>query len=130
MTLPLKLSKKKHTFKEFLETLAAKYNINYIYASFSGGGDSGEIEEVIGKLTKESDILVEFDSTESETLTNFIDRYLESTGYDWYNNDGGSGDIWVEISTGKIECEMSINYMTSDEYSLEDEGDYVNDFEI
>lgn len=129
---PLTLTKTKNNFQEFLKGLQGKYNIKFLYAEFSGSGDSGEIHELYGTLHEDHTIgtSLELSDDDRETALSFFDNYLESTGYDWYNNDGGFGNIILNLETGEIKCEMNVNVMTSEEYQLEDAGDYVKNYEI
>ena len=119
--MSLRIKKQKNSFAEFLKNISDKYKIAYISVIFTGSGDSGEIEEVTG-LDKNSCFVekCEFTQSERDTLISFFDSYLDSTGYDWYNNDGGNGEIKLNIETGEIEGMISINYMSSDDHDLQD----------
>jgi hypothetical protein len=132
MKSPLKLTKTKNTLLEFLTSLKIKYGINYIHAEFSGGGDSGEIHEIYGMKDKDGNITdcTKFSPEEQGTVMEVFDKYLEETNYDWYNNDGGSGDITLNIETGAIECNMSINIMSSEDHFLEDEGEFIKKYTL
>jgi hypothetical protein len=56
-------------------------------ADFDGGGDSGDVHAETGvKLI-------------DEFLTKAVETFVE---FDWYNNDGGGGDITWDLKTDKI----------------------------
>lgn len=78
-----------------------------VTAHFEGSGDSGEIED---PLIGEDLNFGYFGSTDSyiddlnSDLRNFIESKTDT--YDWWNNDGGSGDITIEISPENINVEV------------------------
>lgn len=131
MSMTLKMKKTKNNFQEFLKGLQGKYNIKFLYCEFSGSGDSGEIHDVVGHVTEDAyGEGIKLQDDDGNTVTSFFDDYLEKTGYDWYNNDGGYGNITLNLETGEIKCDMNINIMTSEEYQLEDDGTLVKNYEI
>ena len=53
--------------------------------------------------------------TAIEELT---DDYLAETNVDWYNNDGGFGDLTIDVDEGTVALEVSIRFTeSSTEYS-------------
>lgn len=44
---------------------------------------------------------------------------LNATGMDWYNNDGGQGEITIDATTEVVTVEMGINITTTEDYSFE-----------
>lgn len=121
--LNLKIEKK--SFKEYLDALAFTYGITTIVAEFAGSGDSGEIESITGDFKDET---IGFTVEEEAELTTFFDNYLAQTEYDWYNNDGGYGDVTLNLKTYVVTCDMNVNYVESNSYQLIDEeivGNYT-----
>lgn len=58
----------------------------------------------------------------SEAIDDWCYDQLDITGYDWYNNDGGSGNFQFndpQSDTGEVELELSINRMESDDYNFD-----------
>ena len=58
----------------------------------------------------------------SEAIDDWCYDQLDITGYDWYNNDGGSGNFQFndpQSETGEVELELSINRMESDDYNFD-----------
>lgn len=91
------------------------HNVAKIVIAFEGAGDSGSIDDV--SLMDASDKHVTTPTTtilwtsedyhdagkpKDTTLRNALEdlgyQMLDKTGVDWYNNDGGYGDITIDIS--------------------------------
>ncbi len=101
--------------------------INKIEITFSGSGDSGDIDDIIyydinGKHHYLTDMVSNSYMTEDEykLLQNdcyeFIDDAIE--GADWYNNEGGFGNITFDLDSMTADVEYS--QRTVEEYSWED----------
>lgn len=46
--------------------------------------------------------------------------YLEEVDVDWYNNDGGYGELIIDVSNGTVSLEVNQRYTESNtEYSME-----------
>ena len=55
------------------------------------------------------------DSAAIEELT---DDYLAETNVDWYNNDGGFGELIIDVDEGTVALEVSVRFTeSSTEYS-------------
>ncbi len=101
--------------------------INKIEITFSGSGDSGDIDDLIyyditDKYYYSRDMVKNSYMTDEEynLLQNdcyeFIDDAIE--GADWYNNEGGFGNITIDLDTMTADVEYS--QRTVEEYSWED----------
>jgi hypothetical protein len=54
-------------------------------------------------------------NTAIEELT---DDYLAETNVDWYNNDGGFGELIIDVDEGTVALEVSVRFTeSSTEYS-------------
>lgn len=111
---------------------------------FQGGGDSGEIEgieifngercinvddekldwptssSVFNKETNEFDVETSEKHLSLESvLMNMTEEWLNHTGHDWYNNDGGQGALTIDFtqSPPKIELEVGVNYVEVNQYN-------------
>jgi hypothetical protein len=101
--------------------------INKIEITFSGSGDSGDIDDLIyydinGKYYYSREMVGnsymtdhEYDLLQSDCY-DFIDDAIE--GADWYNNEGGFGNITLDLDTMTANVEYS--QRTVEEYSWED----------
>ena len=96
----------------------ADLGVTGIYISFEGGGDSGAIENIL--YTK--DEYLDFDLVEynlnfslealSKELCNqiekFADHHIIQEYEDWWNNDGGFGNLKIMVPSGKFVLETSV----------------------
>ena len=59
-------------------------------------------------------------STLNEAIDELTYDYLEETGVDWYNNDGGYGELVIDVNAGTVALEVNVRYTESTtEYSAE-----------
>ena len=124
--------------KELLMTLLKVMGGTKVHVSFSGGGDSGNIDnaELLDSDDKPIDLKgaeFEWESEESyhdpdadkwrmrsivetmplnDILVKITEDALESTSLDWYNNEGGQGALTIDLTTTppSIELSVEINY--------------------
>lgn len=63
---------------------------------YDGGGDSGQVEDVdfYGDNIDESALNDKFESDLQDLATHILEQHYD---YDWYNNDGGYGDIKIDL---------------------------------
>ena len=125
--------------KEVKEQLAPKYiknGITIIELHYSGCGDSGEMTEVVA-YDKDNNILTDY----SEVLVkkgkdiNLYDDWSEICydllTYDWYNNDGGGGVIYIDLKNMNIEVDgyynetVEVNIDNSDQETMFDLNEVV-----
>lgn len=95
--------------------------IETIKVSYSGGGDSGAIDEYIyydkNKKTVGSVELINDLEEYCYKITNNIE--------DWWNNDGGDGIITINLLNGSYEIENNIRYYEYEKY--EHSGEILTD---
>jgi len=115
------------------------HGATHILVTFSGGGDDGACENAHAMLPKHVDennnIAFEAWSAESEleedgmpdiqnnleALSNLVTPYLHD--HDWWNDDGGSGHIVLNITNYSYNVEYSISGEDKAEYTVDDDGD-------
>jgi hypothetical protein len=94
--------------------LLTGYGVAHITIEYSGGGDSGQIDEinVTGvadaqqvPLAKEHECMLGKPGTLKDLIDRWADGITEQLGYDWYNNDGGGGTITITPSEGKVDVD-------------------------
>ena len=116
--------------------------VSEVRVEFSGGGDGGEISDITASSPQgEIDINKEEMVWEVEKsviqqnnewakqveqkaipLPDIIEQitleWLEETGHDWYNNDGGQGNMTIDFteSPPQFNLNVEINYTQTDEY--------------
>jgi hypothetical protein len=124
------------------ETLLTQLNLlgaKQVYVYFQGGGDEGQIEDVyyIDRQDQRQDIPSDMIAwTEIvygnkpletkpmklyEVLEDLCSRALDSTGLDWYNNEGGQGNLIIDFteSPPKTSLQVGINTMSTEDYGYD-----------
>ena len=115
--------------KEHIEVInkffAGYPDVAAIICEFAGSGDSGQIEEVsavesydredgsIGASVEAALIEVDREAAREIALV-----ALEKQGVDWYNNDGGQGEVAI-MRDGQIHCRTEQNYVEHTTYNAE-----------
>lgn len=107
----------------FLMTECTATGIKTIHISFEGSGDDGSIHEV---LIDGEDKTPEWgENTGNDPLaqrvTDWAYKFLDGTGVDWVNNDGGFGFIDFDVVGRKIKFEVNRNVMHAE---VAEEGEW------
>ena len=134
--------KKIYPSKSEKETLLTQLNLlgaKQVYVYFQGGGDEGQIEDVYYIDTQgerqaiPSDMIawteIVYGNKPLETkpmklyevLEDLCSRALDSTGLDWYNNEGGQGNLIIDFteSPPKTSLQVGINHMSTEDYDYD-----------
>jgi hypothetical protein len=109
----------------------ADLGITGIKVKYDGGGDSGAIEW-IGYTTEKCDTpgdvsdnindwendsnLAELDSSAYSLIEDFAQEKLLSDIEDWWNNEGGFGELCICIPSGKYIINNSVRIIDYEEY--------------
>jgi hypothetical protein len=109
----------------------ADLGVTGIKVKYDGGGDSGAIEW-IGYTTEKCDTpgdvsdnindwendsnLAELDSSAYSLIENFANEKLLSDIEDWWNNEGGFGELCICIPSGKYIINNSVRIIDYEEY--------------
>jgi hypothetical protein len=117
----------------------ADFGVTGIKISYEGGGDSGSIEHIgygTDKYDSVNDVADELDTWGGESLeklvSNDVYRQLETFAYeklldnveDWYNNDGGYGEISILVPSGEYQINNNIRITHTESYIHE--GSMIN----
>lgn len=123
----------------------ADYGVTGIKVTYEGGGDSGAIENVVYTTdplgTNEDNafgLISGLDTWDSEpghdlkhldlNLSIKIKEFAESTILDsiedWWNGEGGQGDLLIIVPSGKYQIRNYINVTTTEDYFHE--GDLIS----
>lgn len=139
-------------FKFILASMAMK-GICKIVADFSGSGDLGSVYSVSfygrdGELVSGLDTVVvpwpkfskfyrdgkwveevsEVSQSLRDVMADLAYTALESTGLDWYNNDGGQGEVvFTMYPEFSVEVNVGINYTRTEDYSFHFSGTPAQD---
>lgn len=101
-------------------------NIKKVEIQFWGGGDSGEIDNIFFTPTIN-------DAKELEELTTEVSDWaylvLDSVDTDWYNNEGGNGNIIINVEKEEYSYEIYVNIIESqfsegDVVKIKNQGEY------
>lgn len=116
-----------------------RLNVSSVSVEFSGSGDGGHIHTVIlfPAVSEEPEItflshqrdyidglwvwrVSENQLSLTEALKEVVYDYLEMTGVDWCNGDGGQGAFNIDLGRGSIDFEVNTNYTeTTTQYANE-----------
>ena len=117
----------------------ADLDVTGIKIFYSGGGDSGDIDDIIYTTTKEASFdnimnltsygedllnLQTLDDELSDKIKDFANEKILNHLEDWWNNDGGYGTMLIKIPSGKYEINNMI-YITDTE-EFEHDGDLIS----
>jgi hypothetical protein len=109
------------------------HGVESVTVNFEGSGDSGSIEDI--GFTPEidhNDITVrvyqhwrhfdgdqwvsqntEVDVPLETAISELTDDYLSETDVDWYNNDGGYGDLTINVEAGTVTLNINVRHVDS-----------------
>lgn len=132
--------------KIILLTQLRTLGVKSVEVTFSGGGDSGSIDDVNAYDNDMKDVNLtahhldwpEESSrndpdtnawiTDVKVVTKSLDDILkdvtnsalEESGLDWYNNDGGQGSLLIDFnkSPPEISLDVGINYTTTEDHTI------------
>lgn len=116
--------------------LLRDHDVSEVRVEFDGGGDSGSIQAVhydvdsfddSGIYLEVAEVQSEFNQVERrwintrieshQTLGKAIEEltydYLSESDVDWYNNDGGFGELVIKVDEGTVSLEVSTRYTES-----------------
>lgn len=93
-------------FLEMQPILKAAH-VSKVVVSYDGQGDDGSFQ---GVTFVDANVKLKLDEQEIE---NAASNVLSGQGIDWYNNEGGFGDVVFNVITGKITIEHNYRIETS-----------------
>ena len=128
--------------KEEKQTLLTQLNLlgaKHVYVEFRGGGDDGEIEGVYYRDNNDdiqdmpTDMIAwtkqtygeQTEETKDMKLVDVLEdicyRALDQAGRDWYNNDGGQGNLHIDFTESPVAISLNvgINTMSTDDHHFD-----------
>lgn len=118
----------------------ADLGVTGIKIFYSGGGDSGDIDDIVYTTSKEAafnnimnltagygeDVLYlqNLDTELKDQISDFANERILTNLEDWWNNDGGYGVMLIKIPSGQYEISNTI-YVTDTE-EFEHDGDLIS----
>ena len=109
----------------------ADLGVTGIKIFYSGGGDSGALDDIVYTTKEIEDIddinylenfgnevvfLKDLDSALNQDIENFATEKILSDIEDWWNNDGGYGVMLISIPSGDYKVDNTIYYTNTEEY--------------
>lgn len=87
--------------------ILASYHLqgyNELIIRYDGAGDSGSIDEIelIGNNSRN------LKGDESNIIEEAFNAFFMDLTSDWYNNDGGYGEVSINLENGQFEIETNI----------------------
>jgi hypothetical protein len=123
------------TEEQLMEVLIqlADQGVTGIKVHYDGGGDSGAIENIVytdkenaefsdidyvSAWEQESD-LEKLNSSAYATIQNFAHETLLDNIEDWWNNEGGYGDILIKVPSGEYLINNNVRIMEIEAFTHE-----------
>jgi hypothetical protein len=123
------------TEEQLMEVLIqlADQGVTGIKVHYDGGGDSGAIESIV-YTDKENaefsdiDLVISWDedkdleklnSSAYATIENFAHETILNNIEDWWNNEGGYGDLLIKVPSGEYFINNNTRIMEVEEYTHE-----------
>jgi hypothetical protein len=109
----------------------ADLGVTGIKIFYSGGGDSGALDDIVYTTKKVEDIedinylenfgnevvfLKDLDSALNADIENFAEEKILSDIEDWWNNDGGYGVMLISVPSGDYKIDNTIYITNTEEY--------------
>ena len=127
-----------HTYMDTLRRLLPvlrEHGVTRVTVSFEGSGDNGSIEDVHYKspdafnaeavIVQHTTTYHRFEdgqwirgtelteNTLNDAIENLTYDYLVETGADWCNNDGGYGELLIDVQRGTVALDVNVRYTES-----------------
>ena len=117
----------------------ADLGVTGIKIFYSGGGDSGDIDDIVYTTTKEATFnnimnltsygenllnLQTLDDELSDKIKDFANEKILNDLEDWWNNDGGYGVMLIKIPSGQYEISNTIYVTDTEEFGHD--GDLIS----
>ena len=109
----------------------ADLGVTGIKIFYSGGGDSGALDDIVYTTKKIEDIedinylenfgnevvfLKDLDSALNADIENFAEEKILNDIEDWWNNDGGYGVMLISVPSGNYKIDNTIYFTNTEEY--------------
>ena len=121
------------TEEQLMEVLIqlADQGVTGIKVHYDGGGDSGAIENIV-YTDKENaefsdiDLVISWDedknleklnSSAYETIQDFAHETILDNIEDWWNNEGGYGELLIKVPSGEYIVNNNVRIMNVEEYN-------------
>jgi hypothetical protein len=123
------------TEEQLMEVLIqlADQGVTGIKVHYDGGGDSGAIENIVYTDKEDAefsdiDLVISWDedkdleklnSSAYANIQNFAHETLLDNIEDWWNNEGGYGDLLIKVPSGEYLINNNVRIMEIEEFTHE-----------
>lgn len=108
----LRLSDAQKLFLAQLFNEASEFKVNSVTVGFSGSGDEGQSETPSLWLDEGKNVEIK-NETLSDSFEKMADEILEASDVDWYNNDGGHGEVFFKVEARTVHLDINVNETVS-----------------
>jgi len=121
------------TEEQLMEVLIqlADQGVTGIKIHYDGGGDSGAIENIVYTDIEDANfsdidlvsawdqdkLLATLNSSAYATIENFAHETILDNIEDWWNNEGGYGELLIKVPSGEYIINNNIRIMNVEEYN-------------
>lgn len=137
----------RHNLRDVLPVLR-EHGVTHVVVHFDGSGDSGSVDGANyktehGEFNAQQTMVnlttvdrswdeanscwrseVAYQTADVDTaIDQIVEEYLDSTGVDWCNNDGGYGTFEIDVAAGTCSMEVEVRY-------TESTTEFSNEFDI
>jgi hypothetical protein len=117
----------------------ADLGVTGIMIFYSGGGDSGALDDIVYTTKEIRDledinylqnfgdevlVLKDLDSGLNADIENFAEEKILNDIEDWWNNDGGYGVMLIAVPSGNYQINNTICFTNTEEYNHD--GNLIN----
>lgn len=114
-------------FTNILFNLAAQ-GVKNIIIRYSGSGDSGQLDEMIA-IKRDDSTEYELENSLKTRIENYVFSNLIDRLPDWYNNEGGGGELVIEVADASYSCDHYVNIEQDENYEDDGDDDYEPEYE-
>jgi len=123
------------TEEQLMEVLIqlADQGVTGIKVHYDGSGDSGAIESIVYTDKEDANFididlisawnedknLAKLNSSAYSTIENFAHETILDNIEDWWNNEGGYGDLLIKVPSGEYLINNNVRIMEIEEYTHE-----------
>jgi hypothetical protein len=115
MSIRFTINKDHFEFIKVVLTRLKTLGITAMRYEFSGGGDEGNVEAAAIEWIDNQDKTKTLSAEDREWLSNLeidennvIESIINTTGIDWWNNDGGCGSLLIDVQKRQVVLNIGV----------------------
>ena len=103
-----------------IRTKLASMGITSVECHYSGGGDSGAVDDITYRKIDGLTTTFENDVLQEAIQDLFWEAANTRAGSGWYNNDGGAGTIEWQVPTDDVNHQHAEYYTATNDYEYDE----------